>query len=167
MENVRRVAISAGDDSGLDGVVSPHFGRCPYYALVDLEGRDVKEVQAIENPYFGQHSPGAVPGFINDQGVDVMLTGGMGMRAIGYFQQFEIEAVTGANGTVRHALEEYLGGRLQGAAPCRVSTEHAHGDVPEEGAYEQDEVGRLREEAEMLEQQLAKVEGRLDKLQAP
>lgn len=159
-----RVAISADDDKGLDSVVSPHFGRCPYYVFVDLEGQEVKQVSAMANPYYGQHRPGEVPGFIRDQEADVMLTGGMGRRAIGFFQQYGVEAVTGASGTVRRALEQYLGGQLQGAEPCRESREHAHEEVAAEGEYEEDEVGRLREEAQMLQQQLNEVVERLDKL---
>ena len=95
-----------------------------------------------------------------------MLTGGMGRRAIGFFEQYGIEAVTGASGTVRYALERYLGGQLRGVQPCRESIGHAHGELtlsPVEG-YEQDEVGRLREEAEMLRGQLDEVTARLDKL---
>ena len=159
-----RIAISADDDNGLDSVVSPHFGRCPYFVLVDVEERDVKAVQAISNPYYGQHQPGQVPGFIHNQQANVMLTGGMGGRAIAFFQQLGIQAATGAAGTVRHTLEQYLGGGLREAAPCRTSVEHGHDDAPVEGEYEQDEAGRLREEAEMLQQQLAEVTDRLDKL---
>jgi len=161
-----RVAISADNRNGLDSVVSPHFGRCPYYVLIDLNGREVRQVDAVENPYYGQHVPGAVPGFIRSQGVDVMLTGGMGRRAIGFFQQYGIEAVTGAAGTVRHALEQYLDGGLRGAAPCRESIAHRHEDEPGRGKYEHDEVGRLREEVEMLQQQLGEVMTRLDRLTA-
>ncbi len=159
-----RIAISAENGNGLDSVVSPHFGRCPYFVLVDLEGREAKAVQAIANPFHRQHQPGQVPGFINDHQVNVMLTGGMGGRAIAFFQQFGIEPVTGAYGTVRNALEQYLGDGLRGAAPCKESTEHGHGDIPAPGEYEQDETGRLREEAEMLQQQLTEVMERLDKL---
>ena len=162
-----RIAISADDNNGLESVVSPHFGRCPHYILVDVESQDVKAVQSVDNPYYGQHAPGQVPGFIHSQGVNVMLTGGMGRRAIGFFEQYGIEAVTGASGTVRYALERYLGGQLRGVQPCRESIEHAHGELalsPVEG-YEQDEVGRLREEAEMLRRQLDEVMTRLDKLE--
>ena len=49
-----------------------------------------------------------------------MLTGGMGGRAIMFFEQFGIEGVTGAYGTVRQSVERYLGGQLKGAAPCKV-----------------------------------------------
>ncbi len=159
-----RIAVSADDKNGLDSVVSPHFGRCPYYILVDVEGREVKDVRAVDNPYYGNHAPGQVPGFINDQGVNVMLTGGMGGRAIAFFEQYGIEAVTGAAGTVRRALEQYLGGELRGAAPCRESIEHGHGEALAEGEYEEDEVGRLREEAEMLRRQLDEITERLNKL---
>jgi predicted Fe-Mo cluster-binding NifX family protein len=166
MQRAMRIAVSADDSSGLDSVVSPHFGRCPYYILVDLEGQEVRQVNAVANPYYGQHAPGQVPGFIESQGAHVMLTGGMGRRAIAFFEQYGIEAVTGAAGTVRHALEQYLGGALQGAKPCRESLEHRDEEIPAEGEYERDEVGRLQEEAQMLQQQLDEVMERLDKLTA-
>ncbi len=161
-----RVAVSADDNNGLNSVVSPHFGRCTYYVLVDLEDREVKQVNTVANPYYDQHQPGQVPGFIRGQGADVMLTGGMGRRALALFEQYGVEAVTGASGTVRHALEGYLGGELRGAEPCRKSTEHGHEDEPIADEYEQGEVGRLREEAGMLQQQLAEVMERLDRLTA-
>jgi len=159
-----RIAISADDSNGLDSVISPHFGRCPYFVLVDLEEREVSQVKAVENPYYGHHQPGQVPGFINDQGANVMLAGGMGRRAITFFQQFGIQAATGAFGTVRQSLEQYLGGALQGAEPCSTSLRHDHEEVIAADEYEEDEAGRLREEAEMLQQQLDKVTERLDKL---
>jgi len=161
-----RVVVSADDNKGLDSVVSPHFGRCPYYVLVDLEGREVKEVSTVANPYYDHHQRGQVPGFIHSQRANVMLTGGMGSRALGLFEQYGIEAVTGASGTVRHALEGYLGGNLRGAQPCRKSAGHSHEDESVVGEYEQGEVGRLREEAQMLQQQLDEAMKRLDRLTA-
>jgi predicted Fe-Mo cluster-binding NifX family protein len=119
-----RIAVSSENNQGLDSIVSPHFGRCPFFILVDLGEDEVSTVQAVENPFFGQHQPGQVPGFIQSQGVDVMLTGGMGRRAIGFFQQFNIKPVTGAQGTVAFALKQYQAGALQEAAPCAESEEH-------------------------------------------
>ena len=159
-----RIAISADDWNGLESVVSPHFGRCPHYIFVDVDGHEVKTVHVVDNPYYGQHSPEVVPGFIHSQGANVMLTGGMGRRAIAFFEQLGVEAVSGASGTVRRTLELYLGGQLRGVQPCRESIEHAHEEIPAEWEYEQDEVGRLREEAEMLQQQLDEVMARLAKL---
>ncbi len=171
MEQVTRIAVSADDARGLDSAVSPHFGRCPCFVVVDVDGQEVRGTEVVENPYYGRHQPGQVPQFISSQNVDVMLTGGMGRRAVAFFEQFGIEAVTGASGSVRHSLQRYLGGALEGAEPCRESVEHAHaeeGATPSEGAhgdvYEEDEVGRLREEADMLQDELDEVMARLGAL---
>lgn len=158
-----RVAVSVDNKNGLDSVVSPHFGRCPYFVLIDLDGERVEDVQAVDNPYYGNHQPGQVPAFIHSLGANVMLTGGMGGRAIMFFEQFNIHGVTGASGTVRQSLERYLGGQLRGAAPCSESQAHGHGNLPAEGKYEQDELGRLREEAEALHRQLGETEERLNR----
>ncbi len=122
-----RIAISAAEDKGLDSAVSPHFGRCPYFVLVDIENDQVKAVQTIPNPYYNRHQPGQVPGFIREQGVEVMLTGGMGGRALSFFRQYGIRPITGANGTARQALNDFLGGHLEEGAPCAESIEHGHG----------------------------------------
>jgi predicted Fe-Mo cluster-binding NifX family protein len=164
-----RIAVSADTKQGLDSIVSPHFGRCPHYILIDVAGHEVTDVQEVDSPFYGHHQPGQVPGFIHNLGANVMLAGGMGGRAIMFFEQFGIEGVTGAYGTVRQSLERYLGGELKGADPCRESQEHGHGDIvsPEDLAdsqYEQDELGRLKEEAEMLRRQLEEVAGRLGRL---
>jgi len=159
-----RIAVSADSKNGLDSVVSPHFGRCPYFILVDMDDHEVIQVQEVENPFYGHHQPGQVPAFVNSLEANVMLTGGMGGRAIMFFQQFGIEGVTGAYGTIRQSVERYLGGQLSGAAPCKESEEHGHGDLPVDGEYEKDEVGRLREEAEMLRQQLEEAESKLESL---
>ena len=158
-----RIAVSADNKQGLDSVVSPHFGRCPHFVLVDVEGCDFRDVQAVDNPYYGNHEPGQVPAFIASLGANVMVTGGMGGRAIMFFQQYGIEGVTGAYGTVRQSIESYLGGQLRGAAPCRESQEHGH-DLPAAGEYEKDEIERLREEAELLKQQLEATARRLGRL---
>jgi predicted Fe-Mo cluster-binding NifX family protein len=160
-----RIAISADNKGGLDSVVSPHFGRCPYFVLVDVEDQEVRAVCEVDNPYYGNHQPGQVPALISSLGANVMLTGGMGGRAIMFYEQYDIEGVTGAYGTVRQSVERYLGGQLRGAEPCRESVEHGHGDLPAEGQYEQDELGRLREEAEMVRRQLDEVAERLRQLE--
>ncbi len=122
-----RIAISCETDNGLDSAVAQHFGRCPYFALADVEEKEIQAISVVANPYYSGHRPGQVPEFIRDQKADVMLSGGMGGRAIQFFQQFSIEAATGASGTVRTALASYFGGELSEAAACSESIEHGHG----------------------------------------
>jgi predicted Fe-Mo cluster-binding NifX family protein len=94
--------------------------------LVDVENSEVSAVQGVANPFVSGHQPGQIPNFIQQQNADVILSGGMGGRAIQFFKQAGIEAATGASGTVRQALENYLGGKLTEAAPCDESVAHGH-----------------------------------------
>ena len=123
-----RIAISIESDGGLDAPVSAHFGHCPHFAMVDVDGDQIATVSTVANPYYPQHTPGAIPQFIHSQGVDVMLTGGMGGRAVAFFEQFGIEPVTGASGTVREALQRYLSGELTGVVPCHDHASNCDGE---------------------------------------
>lgn len=122
-----RIAVSVDSDDGLDSAVAQHFGRCPFFALLDVQDAEVQAVEVVPNPFYGAHQPGQVPGFIQGQSVDLMIARGMGGRAIQFFQQLGVEVQCGASGTVRDALDSYAAGTLQGAAPCRESVEHGHG----------------------------------------
>ena len=115
----------------MDWTVSsaPTLGAAPTSSWWTWTTTTSQEVREVDNPYYGHHQPGQVPAFINSLGANVMLTGGMGGRAIMFFQQFGIEGVTGAYGTVRQSVERYLGGELKGAAPCKESEEHGHGEA--------------------------------------
>jgi predicted Fe-Mo cluster-binding NifX family protein len=121
-----RIAIASESNQGLDGPVSHHFGRCPYFTMVEVKDGQVGNIQAVENPFAGQHAPGQVPGFIHSQRADVMISGGMGGRAIEFFRNYSIGVSTGASGTVRQTLERYLAGELNEAAPCAESVAHGH-----------------------------------------
>ena len=122
-----RIAVSSETDGGLDAPVAGHFGRCPFFTMVDLDGKDSAAVEVIANPYFPPHEPGQVPAFVREQKADVMLTGGMGGRAAAFFEQYGIRPVTGAAGDVRQALGLLQSGALGGWAPCSESVAHGHG----------------------------------------
>jgi predicted Fe-Mo cluster-binding NifX family protein len=119
-----RIAVSTLDNKDLDSPVSEHFARGAYFTIVEVEDNQIKSSKTISNPYAGNHAPGQIPEFIHRQGVNVMLAGGMGQRAVAFFEQYGIEAVTGAAGTVRQAIQAYLAGQLRGASPCAESRHH-------------------------------------------
>ncbi len=163
-----RIAVSAEQNQGLESIAAHHFGRCPYYIIVDADDHHITAVESITNPYYQAHQPGQVPAFIREQGVDMMVAGGMGRRAIALFQQYGIEAYTGAAGTVRRALEQALGGQLEEAAPCGHDDHDEHSEQTEEDHERHDEasgeIRRLSEEVGALHQQIAEAANALDKL---
>ena len=121
---MKRIAFSCEDENGLNSEMSMHFGRCPFFTLVDVEDGKMTNAQVIANPAFENHVPGVVPKFINDQQANVMVAGGMGPKAIEMFSGFGIEVATGVGGKVEKVLNAYLEGRVKGTAPC----EHDHAD---------------------------------------
>ena len=122
-----RFAISAETNEGLDSRVAQHFGRCPYFAIVDVEGQKIQSVNMVQNPFFSGHQPGQVPNFIHEHKANFMLSGGMGGRAIQFFKQYGIGVSTGAAGTVSETLANYFAGNLREASPCAESIKHGHG----------------------------------------
>ena len=124
VEQTRMIAVATDDERGLEGQVAEHFGRCPAYVVVKATGREIQDAQVVPNPHFQTHQPGQVPRFVRGLGVDAILAGGMGPRAIDLFSQFGIEVATGVTGSVRDVVGAYLRGDASGTVPCA----HDHPD---------------------------------------
>ena len=122
-----KISVTAENNNGLESTVAQHFGHAPFFIMVNMENGEVTTAQGIANPFAVAHQPGQIPAYIHEQKAKVILSGGMGGRAIDFFGQLGIKAVTGARGTVRQTLENYLGGKLKEAAPCSESVAHGHG----------------------------------------
>lgn len=127
MEIKMRIAVSSNDNKGMNSTVSEHFGRCPFFTIITAKENDVEKTEVIENPFFQGHQPFEIPNFLKSQNIDVIMTQGMGGRAIGFFKDNDIQPVTGCRGTVKEVLDTYFSGNAAGAAPCKESTEHHHG----------------------------------------
>jgi len=114
-----RIVFSVNNNNGIESEVSAHFGKCPYFLVIDVEESGaVKNTEAVSNPYFSGHSPGVVPEFIAELGADIMISGGMGPKAIEYFEKLNIKVFTGAQGSVKSNLAKFLENKLSSASPC-------------------------------------------------
>lgn len=122
-----KIAVTAEENRGLSSSVAQHFGHAPVFVFVDVDDGKIIAANGVENPFAEAHSPGQIPGFVHEQGAEVILSGGMGGRAVEFFHQLGITAATGAAGTVKQAVETYLAGRLSGADACDESVAHGHG----------------------------------------
>lgn len=75
-------------------MLSMHFGHCMKFMFADCDDttREVKDVRYETPP---AHEPGALPKWLADNGVNVVITGGMGMRAQQLLEKNGIEVITG------------------------------------------------------------------------
>ena len=103
-----KIAIST--DGGL---VSPHFGRCPEFTIVDIDNGKIIKKEIIGNP---GHQPGFIPHFLHEMGVGCIVCGGMGMRATGFFEELGIKTIVGISGTIDGAIKDLAEGTLRGGA---------------------------------------------------
>lgn len=95
----------------LNGKLTAHFGHCQEFALIQVEDNQIKNKELVAPP---PHEPGVLPKWLHDQGIDVVIAGGMGNRAIALFAENEINVVTGAPSLEPEALvESYLKKTLQ------------------------------------------------------
>ena len=105
------------------GMVTEHFGHCESFCIFETEYNKIVKSDIVANP---GHKPGFLPNFLNDMGVNVIISGGMGGGAIDIFNEKGIEVVTGARGDAREAAEQYISGTLKSTGS--VCHEHEHHD---------------------------------------
>lgn len=100
-----------------DGVLCNHFGHCQSFAVLTVEGKKVVGKELVTPP---PHEPGVLPRWLHGLGVEVVIAGGMGQRAVQFFNEFGIEVVTGAPALAPDLLVgQYLEKTLQtGANVC-------------------------------------------------
>ncbi len=94
------------------GLVSPHFGHCEYFALIDVDEskRNIIGKELIPSP---GHQPGLLPEWLAEQGVAFVISGGMGSRAQTLFRQNRIGVIVGAvESDPEKAVLSYLDGQL-------------------------------------------------------
>ena len=104
-KEIKKIAFPTNDKT----TVNEHFGQTKEFVIYTIKGNKIVEEAYITPP---PHAPGAYPQLLGEKGVDVIITGGMGQKAIALFQSQAIDVVLGANGHIDANLDEYLGGIL-------------------------------------------------------
>jgi predicted Fe-Mo cluster-binding NifX family protein len=95
------------------GQLCMHFGHCEQFTLleVDTEGGKILRSRRIDPP---PHEPGLLPRWLHEQGVNLVIAGGMGGRAQGIFAEQGIDVLVGAPAeSPENLARSYLDGTLQ------------------------------------------------------
>ena len=76
----------------------------------------------------GTHMGGSKlpPEILAEHGIDVMIVGGLGPKAIMMFESYGIEVIVGGSGRVRDVIEEWKAGNLRRATEDDGCLEHRH-----------------------------------------
>ncbi len=115
-----KIAFASEENKGIESMLAHHFGRCPYYVFVETENKKIISIDTKENPFFNQHKPGEIPQFIAEEKTDTIIAGGMGPKAIEWFEKLGVKAITTPPKKVKDILTDYFAGKLVGAESCNV-----------------------------------------------
>ena len=75
------------------GILDSHFGHSKAFALLTVkDDKIIKNETAMAPP----HEPGKLPVWLKEQGVNKVIVGGIGHKAVEIFERNDIEVISGA-----------------------------------------------------------------------
>ena len=103
-----------------NGEVFQHFGRTESFKIYEVEDNKVVSSEVISSNGTGH---GALAGLLAEQGVNVLICGGIGGGAQTALTEAGIDLCAGAQGNVDEVVETYLKGELESSG---VNCDHHH-----------------------------------------
>ncbi|QZY55731.1 NifB/NifX family molybdenum-iron cluster-binding protein [Crassaminicella profunda] len=91
-------------------IVSQHFGHCEGFEVFEVNNGAIEGRSFLPNP---GHRPGFLPKFIAENGIKVIIAGGMGATAQELFKENGVDVVVGAQGNLDNVINDYVGGKLE------------------------------------------------------
>jgi predicted Fe-Mo cluster-binding NifX family protein len=124
----KRIVIPTEDDSSLEANLAEHFGRAPYYTIVDLdENNNNTGVRTEVNK--GEHVGGT--GHPHEHLLalkpNIFVVKGMGPGCLSSLQDTGINVLQATGTTVKEIVESYKEGKLKAlAGACEHAKHHEH-----------------------------------------
>ena len=107
-----------------NGNIFQHFGKTEFFKVYEVEDGKVISSEVIGSNGTGH---GALAGLLAEQGIDVLICGGIGGGAQAALEEAGVELCAGAQGEADQAVEAYLKGELVSTgANCDHHHEEGH-----------------------------------------
>ncbi len=112
MEN-GRIAVPSMENGGLEGQRSGHFGHCDVFTLIDVEEGEIKNVSTVQNEAHVQGGCMVPVQLLARHNVNALIVGGIGLRPLMGFQQFNIDVYHEAERIdIKPVVEDLVAGKL-------------------------------------------------------
>ena len=113
-----------------NGNIFQHFGKTEFFKVYEVEDNKVVSSEVIGSNGTGH---GALAGLLAEQGISVLICGGIGGGAQSALAEAGIELCSGAQGDADAAVEAYLKGELVSTG---VNCDHHHEEGHSCGSHE-------------------------------
>jgi len=113
-EKIKSMKIAIGSTGKtLEDNVDVRFGRCPYFLIVEIEDKEIKDVKSIENTAAMQPGGAGITAaqVVADEKVEAVITVNMGPRAFDVFVQLGIRVYQGS-GKIKNVVQQFIDGKL-------------------------------------------------------
>lgn len=107
-----------------NGMVFQHFGHCKEFTVFEVEDEKIVSKGMLDA---GGNGHSALAHFLMEQGVEVLICGGIGVGARAELTKNRIELVPGTKGPVDEVMIQYLSGEAVGD-PDYVCTLHSESE---------------------------------------
>ncbi|MCP4102388.1 MAG: ATPase [Lentisphaerae bacterium] len=95
-----------------NGELCMHFGHCEVFTIMDVNA-ETKVIVSTTDKVPPPHEPGVLPKWLGEMGVDIVIAGGMGMRAQQLFAENNVKVVVGVlNDKPENVVKAYLADTL-------------------------------------------------------
>jgi predicted Fe-Mo cluster-binding NifX family protein len=118
-----KIAVPVTGSNQIDG----HFGHCDYYSVFTIsENNEIENVQTIKSEQ-GCGCKSNIAGVLANNGVTVMLAGGIGEGAINVLKNHGIEVVRGCSGNAAAIVNSYIKGNVTDSGQSCLQHQHHNG----------------------------------------
>jgi len=115
-----KICISS-TGKNLDAIVDQRFGRCQYFLVVDTETMNVKTISNEATLSSGGAGIQAAQ-IVTKEDIGSVITGNIGPNAFQILQAAGIKVYTGAEGTIKEAIEKLKKGKLKETGSANVES---------------------------------------------
>ena len=116
-----KIVIPTNNKKGMDDTVAEHFGRCDTYTFLNEEG---EVVEIIDNTSEHMGGIGLPPELMKKYGADVLLCGGLGLRALNLCGKLEIDVYVYQAETVKEIFGLWKNNKIKKAGVEDACGEH-------------------------------------------
>ena len=102
-----KIAIPKNED-----IINQHFGKSKSFQIITVEDKKVIETKEISAESF-QHNHGGLAGLLIEDGVNLVITGGIGQGALEALKEANLEVIRGVSGKIEDIITSYLNGELK------------------------------------------------------
>jgi predicted Fe-Mo cluster-binding NifX family protein len=124
-----RIVIPSEDQNGLNASLAEHFGRAPYYTVVDFDEKgEVSNVKAVPNVSEHAGGVGVAPDHILELKPTAVIVYDMGFRAIDIFKNAGVAVLRANANTVDKVVAAYKDDKLQELTEGCGHEQHEHNE---------------------------------------